>query len=315
MKYTSFLIMCYVFFIFLAACSESEPIDVGEALPDIDTVEWNIGNIPATFWPDSSGPTAIINFFVYFKSATLQASDLKSVTITNSLTPDNSWNYVSSELAGRVLSTTDNKKYLSLKNVFSDNVAENGSVIFLGVYTITIELQNGKTASQEVNISAPNGLTAGIYTHVYSPEDFSGKVLATYTALPKRATIDSVNLNSSGNAMIIKFSANDNKIYSGWVMFYDTEGTLLGQTKANFRDFSSGDIHPKLNGGKAFHIDGTLNTLRIGMADIEKASANSTFTVSDVATIHIALSDGKQYEGTSSSYATYSYSTGTVTKP
>ena len=314
MKKKSYLIMCYVFLIFLTACSKPEPTDVGVALPDIDTVQWNIGNIPTAFWPDSSGPATVISFFIYFKSATIQASSLKSVTLTNSLAPDNSWNYVSNELSGRILSTSDNKKYLSLKNVFSDNVAENGSVIFLGIYTITIELQNGETASQDVSISAPNSLTGGSYTHAYSPEDFVGTVPATYAALPKRATINSVSLNSSGNTMIIKFSANDGKIYSGWVEFYDRDKKLLGKTRQNFRDFSNASIHPKLNGGKVFYTDGTLNTLRISAADIE-ASASSTFTISDIATIHIALSDGKQYEGTDATYATYSYSIGTVTKP
>jgi hypothetical protein len=210
------LILFPILLILVTACGESKPAK-GTVSPEITTVEWNIGNVPAALWPNGSGPSTVINFYVYFKSAAIEANDLKSVAITNTLTPNTSWNYTSSELSGRILTKNDGKKYLSLKNVYSDNITENGSVIFLGTYALTLELQNGETDSHEVSISAPNSLTADNYTHAYSPEDFTDKPPATYVALPKRAVLESLSLSTNQQGLIVKFQVNDSKVYSGWV--------------------------------------------------------------------------------------------------
>lgn len=50
-----------------------------------DSVGWFIGNLPQDTWSNGSGPSAVIDLYVSFKSESIAATDLESAKVTNSL--------------------------------------------------------------------------------------------------------------------------------------------------------------------------------------------------------------------------------------
>jgi hypothetical protein len=275
-----------------------------------DSVGWTIGNIPTNFWADGSGPSAVIDLSVTFKDSSIEATDIDNVEITNSLSPTKSWNYTADRIADYFfISLSSGKKRLGFPGLWTDTA--NGSVIYLGVYTVEVKLKNGKRSTKSLVTPAPSALTANGYSYIYSPEDYVGTPPSDYIALPKRATIGAVALDATGGSLTINFSVNDDKIYSGWILFFDENKKYLGAA-GDFQDFSARTVYPKLNNGLEFRTNGVSNTLALTTADINVSSQVSNFTLSMIKSFRIIMTDGKQYLGTDSSYDTYSVSVGTV---
>jgi hypothetical protein len=191
-------------------------------------------------------------------------------------------------------------------NIWSDNPATNGSVIFLGTYTIEVTLKNGKRDRATLVAPAPTSLTASGYNYTYT-EDFTGTPSSDYVALPKRATPQSASLNAAGDALAINFSVNDDRIYSGWVLLYDAAGKFLGLTNS-FQDFETRQPNPKLNNGQGVFGNGANNLLSLTVADINLADGMTNFSLSRIKQYKVVLMDGKQYLGTDGGYDTYSIS-------
>jgi hypothetical protein len=274
-----------------------------------DSVGWFIGNLPQDTWSDGSGPSAVLDLYVSFKSPTIAATDLESAKITNSLLTGSSWTFDQSELANIFYTIQDGDKRiarLAFNNIWSDNPAANGSVLYLGTYTIEVTLKNGKRDTATLTVPAPGSLTASGYSYTYT-EDFTGTPSSDYVALPKRATPQSAALNAAGDALAINFSVNDDRIYSGWVLLYDAAGKFLGLSDA-FQDFETRQPNPKLNNGQGVFVNGTTNLLSLTAADINLADDVTNFSLGMVKRYKVVLMDGKQYLGTKSGYDTYSIS-------
>jgi hypothetical protein len=276
-----------------------------------DSVGWYIGNIPQNFWSDGSGPSAAIDLFVSFKDANIEAADIETVEITNSLSPTRSWSYAADRIADYFYtSQSSGQKRLTFPGLWTNTIAANGSVAYLGTYTVEVELKNGKRDTATLVTPAPGSTAAG-YNYTYSPEDYVGTPPSDYVALPRRATIGAVALDATNDSLTINFSVNDDKVYSGWILFFDANKEYLGGA-GDFQDFSSEAVHPKLNNGLEFRTDGVSNTLALSPTDIIVSSQISNFSLSMIKSFRIVLTDGKQYLGTDSSYDTYSLSLGTI---
>lgn len=294
----------------LAACGQPPGATVSAELEDV--VGWYIGNIPQNFWSDGSGPSVVIDLFVSFKDANIEATDIETVEITNSLSPTRSWSYAADRIADYFYtSQSSGKKRLAFPGLWTSSIAANGSVAYLGTYTVEVKLKNGKRDTATLVTPAPSSLTASGYGYTYSPEDYVGTPPSDYVALPRRATIGAVALDATNNSLTLNFSVNDDKVYSGWILFFDANKEYLGAA-GDFRDFSTDAVHPKLNNGLEFHTDGVSNTLALTPTDIIISSDVSNFSLSMIKSFRIVLTDGKQYLGTDSSYDTYSLSLGTI---
>jgi hypothetical protein len=294
----------------LAACSQSPVASVSGELED--TVGWYIGNLPENYWLSDPRPSAVIDLFVTFKDSSINATDIDKVEITNSLSPTRSWNYTADRIADYFFtSPSTGKKRLSFPGLWTDNLSANGSVIYLGTYTVEVTLKNGKRGTASLVTPAPSALNANGYSYAYSSEDYVGTPPSNYVALPKRATIQSASLNSAGDALALNFSVNDDKVYNGWVLFFNSNGDYLGFA-GDFRDFTTGALYPKLNNGQELRTDGTSNILSLTATDVQVAEGVTNFTLSMIKSFRIILTDGKQYIGTDSSYDTFSMSIGTV---
>jgi hypothetical protein len=290
----------------LSACAETPTAPTPTLSPNIKIIQWSMGNIPTAFWTNGSGPSAVLNLYIYFESSILEASHLKTVTIRNSVDETRFWTYQGDSLASFFLTLPGTEeKVLALENLFTSTISENSSVLFLGTYTVTVELQGGESDTEEIVLTAPNSLETGSYKYIFSSEDYADTPTNDYVAMPKRATISSAKLNPAKTLITIKFSVDDDRIYSGWVNFYNQDGDFLGQLDDYFRNFSSGAIHPKLNAGISLNTDGTENILKVSLANIEKTAE---FDLSDVTKVFVALSDGKQHESKAKRFNFYSYS-------
>jgi hypothetical protein len=295
--------------VILSAC-RSTPSTLPPTLSaNIERVNWSIGNIPANFWQGGSGPAVVLNLYVYLESTVLEATDIKSISIRNSIDETRSWSYEASDIPINFFILDDEKKYLKLENIYSSAISDNSSVLFLGTYTVTVELQSGESDTEEIKMTAPNSLEAGSYRYTYSTEDYDGTPPNDYVALPKRANV-TARLNPANSVLTINFSVDDERVYSGWVNFYNQEGVFLGQLGGYFRDFSDGSIHPKLNTGDSFNTSGAENTLKVNLGDLDKAA--NDFKLSDIAKVFVALSDGKQHENGAKRFNFYSYSLGVL---
>jgi hypothetical protein len=312
MKYLRFLVLT-ILILGLASCSQDKP--VSEASPEIDRIGWTFGNLPSDYWKDGSGPSAVIDFTPFFKDTSIQLNDIKNVTIINSLNSGNSWSFEGSTLNDNFFTNSKTgESYLEFNGLWTSSITGNGSVIYLGTYTITVELNNGKRETKTLTPPAPNSLNANGFSYIYSPESYAGTPPSNYVSLTKQATIQSATLNATGTTLEIQFSVADEKVYSGWVLLYNQEGEFIGSA-GDFRNFSRRTLHPKLNSGSIFHIDGSANTFSVAKDDISKSTKISDFNLTDISIFRIILTDGKQYEGTDSFFDTYSISAlSTVTK-
>jgi hypothetical protein len=293
----------------LAACSQSGPSVSAEIDGDLG---WVIGNIPANYWSDGSGPSAVIDLSFVFQDPNISLATIESVKISNSLAPSRGWTYTTDELSDHFFtSATTGKKGFSFFNLWTDELSSNGSAIYLGTYTVEVELKNGRGSSKTLVTPAPNALTANGYSYAYSPESYAGTPTANYVALPKRATIESAAFNTTGDTLTLNFLVNDDRVYNGVVEFFDVNGDYLGFA-GTFRDFETKSLYPKLNGGLELRNNGTSNNLILSSGDIVVSSRISNFSLAMIKSFNVILMDGKQYVGTKGMYDTYSYSLGTV---
>lgn len=306
-----FRLVSFAFLIsLLAACGGTPGPSISGEMDDLG---WTIGNIPANYWTSAPRPSAVIDLTVIFQDKNITEADIETIGITNSLLAQGQgWSYTADKLAGRMFtSQRTGKKVISFYNLWSDQLTANGSVIYLGTYTVTVKLKNGKISTKTLATPAPNALDAQSYSYAYSPEDFVGTPPASYAALPRRATVTSATRNTAGDALAINFSVSDPKVYSGWIEFFDANGKYLGYA-GDFKDFGTKAAFPKLNNGQGLFIDGTNNLLSLGTADVQVATDVSNFTLSMIKSYNLTLTDGNQYAATGGLYDTYSYSLGTV---
>ncbi len=312
-----FRLLCFALILsVLVACDQGSNPGSGSSVSGEmeDTVGWVIGNIPTNFWSDGSGPSAVLNLSVTFKDSSIKDTDIETVEITNSLSPTKSWTYTADRIADYFFtSASTGKKRLGFPGLWTTNLAVNGSAIYLGTYTVEVTLKNGKRSTTSLATPAPDARDAKGYRYTYSPEDFVGTPPSDYVPLPKRATIGAVALDTTNGSLTINFSVADDKVYTGWVLFFDANKDYLGAA-GDFRDFATDAVYPKLNNGLEFHTDGVSNTLALTTADIAVSSDVSNFTLSMIKNFRIVLTDGKQYLGTDGTYDTYSVSLGTVSQ-
>lgn len=289
----------------LAACGQPPGSTVSAELEE--QVDWIIGNI---FRAGGSGPAAIIDLSVTFQDPNIELTDLETAIITNTLIPGQQWTFSEDELENYFFTLDSGKRGLSF-SLRSDDLTANGSAIYLGIYTIEVELKNGKRSSKSLVTPAPGSLSSDGYNYTYSPEDYLGTPPSDYVALPRRATIGATALNTTDDTLTINFSVTDDRVYSGWLVLRDANNEFLGYV-GEFQDFETRTAHPKLNGGSSLLTDGTTNTLTLAVSDIQVSSEVSDFSLEMVKNFSITLSDGKQYLGTDSTFNTYSVSFGTV---
>lgn len=289
------------------ACGSSTPEKQPEKQVAIEGIGWTLYNVDPSFWSDGSPESALVGFGIYLSGTRLVANDIKEVTITAPTEKHWSWPRPQQSIADRF----DVKHQVFTAPWLYVPAYDDGSCLPIGTYSFDIQLSNGTSASKTLLIPAPGQTTtagaAFVFTENYL---YADNPPPGFTPLPKRATIQSAIIDFAQSTLDIDFSVSDGLVYSGWVEFYNTNGDYIGyigtvNKPARFRDYFTDKIASYLNGGSAFHTDGTTNTVSLKKAQLYFEDSAS---FEDVAFVRLILTDGKQYASTDYGFDTMSIS-------
>ena len=221
------------------------------------------------------------------------SSDIESFRIT---APNGaSWLCDTQDKIDASFKTTDaGKKYIRTLRMYSDNLS-NGSVLPIGTYIVNVKFKDGSSDEYSQLVPAPGSTTTNgkefVYTEnyylYYDPPD-------THVALPSRATIVSAVYTEASSEITIEFTVQDDIIYDGLVIFYDSADPDPEYIAVSslFRDSKTKEINTVLNEGNSFHIDNNKNTVVLTADNINFEDGKS---MNDIAQIRLELHDGKQY--------------------
>ncbi len=288
----------------LIAIVTSFAITACNADPDplwkISNIDWTIGN-----WAPYDN-SAYLFMSIYFDNPGPVSSDIESFRIS----PPNGtyWFYDQQDQIDERLKTTDDgNNYIDLRGLYSSHISYNGSVLPIGTYIINVKYKNGNFDRSSFLVPAPGSTTTNGKEFVYT-EDYYGYYDPpdTHVALPSRATIVSAVYTEVSSEITIEFTVQDDIIYDGLVIFYDSADPDPEYIAVSslFRDSKTKEINTVLNGGNSFHIDNNKNTVVLTEDNIKFEDGKA---MNDIAQIRLELHDGKQYANLEyADYDTYS---------
>ena len=238
---------------------------------------------------NDDGVTAFLWSSISFADTGLEATDFESVRVTSP--SGSSWIHDETSDFERLYDSEENKFYIG--NIYATKL-DSGSSVELGNYTVEVTLKNGNTAKKTLFVPAPGSRTTDGYEFTYT-EDYSGaeNPPSNYTPLPERATITNATLDAQASTLDVSFAVSDDVIYSGWLWLYDEAGEFVGYTE-DFRNYETGAVMAQLNGGASLLTDGSTNTLSLTAAS-EQLILIDEASFSDIASVSVVLTDGKQY--------------------
>jgi hypothetical protein len=287
----------------LTACSSSSGPDNSSAIsPQIERVYWYMENIDQSYWSTFRDQSAYINFSIHFKQSNLTASDIESIVVT--APTGRTW---IDDDAAHIEANFDPQipKYTGMSRLYSTYYSPNASVLPIGNYKFDVTYTSGEVASFTLLVPEPGSTGTGSVSYTYT-EDFvyASNPPDGYTELPLRATINSALLDTTTSQLSVDFSINDPKVYSGYIWLYNASGTYIGRSE-QFRNFASGIVSTTVNLGATLMNDGTANSVVLLDRHIE---FNSGYSMNDIYSLHLVLTDGIQYAADDRSFDTRSIS-------
>lgn len=292
--------MCIASLQFTACSANGVQQPVPKKTVTIQDVGWVIENIATDYWYSPTSATAFISFWLSFEETDLSASDIASVTVTS---PTGLYWVLDDPADTAYFYDEQGHYYGGWIRFWSTSDSANASVIPIGNYTFEVALANGNSDTVTGIIPAPGSTTTGGNSYAYT-EDYAGSPPYGYVALPRRATIQSAQVNVLADTFTANFAVTDSKVYNGYLWLYDSTGEYIGMSPW-FRNTTSKSVAAFINGGAAIYNDGTANTITLHTADIEFDGIHS---LQDISSIRINLSDGAQYAAVNRSYDTLSRS-------
>jgi hypothetical protein len=294
------LLVSAIFLTFvLTACSSSSGQDNN---PEIERVFWYMENIDQSYWRTFRDQSAYINFSIHFKQSNITASDIKSIVVT--APTGRKW---INDDAAYIEANFDPQipKYTGMRRLYSTYHSSNASVLPIGNYKFNVTYTSGEVATFALLVPEPGSTGTDTVSYTYT-EDYvyASNPPDGYSELPLRATINSTLLDTTTSQLSVDFSVNDPKVYNGYIWLYDASGNYIGLSE-QFRDFASGTVSTTVNLGATFTNDGTANSVVLLDRHIE---FNSGYTMSDIYSLHVVLTDGIQYAADDRSFDTRSIS-------
>ena len=285
-KYSKVL---FLFLMLFASCSDKES---SKKSAQMTSAGWVLENIDPTWWSSAQNHSAYFNIEVTFEDESLTVSDFESITFYSP--DDKSWSFEGDDLAAYF--DEDSSRFGLWERCWSSQWSD-GDSILLGDYTVVAILTNGEESSKNLYIPAPGKTSAGTSNTAYT-EDYIGSISTNLTPLPQRA--GSVSASYDGIDFSVNFSINDSMIYNGYFWFYNATGDFIGGSSATyFRDYGDGTIDGNVNGGSALYVDGTDNVVTYTAAD---DILNSGYSLEDISSVSVVLTDGAQYANQEYSY-------------
>jgi len=266
------IFLCGVFLLTEISCTLDTPKTV-----TVTGLGWVIENIPSTFWTTPVPSTCFYDFWIDY-TGTFSIGDVEYARIYNSdksrwwtipLTSD----FVTSRYIGGWYCGYDSD-YLN--------------TLPIGNLTAEIKLKNGAMSSFDKIIPAPGSTSNPGYTKVYTEECVPPP--ANSIEMLKRPGISGSTINPSGQNLMISFTIDDSRVYSGWVWLYDLSDNFVANTTLAFRNSTSGSLTSIINSSFPNLI--SANTVSIVNSDLTFATGRS---FSDIAKYIVVVTDGNQF--------------------
>lgn len=260
-----------------------------ELTTEIDGVGWVLFNNPIKDG-DTTTESVVLSINGHITNE-IQTEDITRIYIENIFTG------IYWDFTGDYISDIYNES----NNIFNCLIVDSThtDLIPIGDYKVKIELINGYTSEYTRNVPAPGESTPSTYNYVGN-EDYTGNISRAH--MPKRA--DSITVSKDSDNLDVTFSVDDDIIFNGYVLFYNSAGYYIGNS-GTFKDYTTSEISSFVNSGTVLYTDGQTNELVISLDD---CYFESGYGLDDVAEICIILTDGEQYEGIDITYDAMSYS-------
>lgn len=267
----------------LVACTQ--PTDSKSSTDDsvsvtITSVGFVGENIDPSYWSTPLDQTVFFNFWVRYEGE-ITVSDIKSVIVYDP--------------SGKIPWTIDHTNYLDTTNKViggrqSFYIPKTKNSLPIGNFAAFINLKNGKSVSKGFTVTAPNSRSTGSMTSVYGEVE---TIPEGGTPILPRAVVTSTAVDATSATVRFTLDDSDDLAFSGYVWFYDANGTYLGNF-AYMVNPATGSPVSQLNGGSAFVRDGaTQNVLTVQPGDAGLTVAASNFT--SIAKTLVIITDGAQY--------------------
>lgn len=288
-------IFYYVFIaVFILSCDILQD-DTKKKTVTIDSLGWLLINETKDDDEDLDDNSVKIVFYIRLAEDDIEGTDISSLEVTSDV-GDTSWNIedFDDRYDGDIITV---RLY---RSSYPD-------LMPIGNYTFDITLTNGNSDSYVFNVPAPNSTTIDEFKYIYNEDYISSHsdLSSEYVQLPQRAGNIDGDYNINDETLTIDFSINQSIIYNGTVLLYN-DGTYIGYT-TYFRDFTTGKVNSLTNSGEDYYVNGESNTINITDSDV--TFTESPYSISDITSFIIMLTDGYQYEGNEYSYDSCSYST------
>jgi len=246
-------------------------VDVS-AQPTAKITSWVTENIDNSFWTKdggSGGGTAYFDIWI-------EASDpdgIDDITYVKVTNPEGYYWVLRDSGTGKDHYDPEGGFFGGWRRYYS---SDHPHKFILGLYSVLVRDSTGNEATDSVNFSAP-GSTSGD-GFIFS-EDYTGSTVDGIEML-KRASI--TNAAKGIREITIEFQVDDDRVYNGFVWFYDNSAEYITW---------SGLFKNTINSGAGIYTNGATNTLRIQSFDLELGSYNWA----DIKGFHVILRDGAQF--------------------
>jgi hypothetical protein len=141
-----------------------------------------------------------------------------------------------------------------------------------------------------LDIPQPNSVSSDGFNYVYT-EDASLILDNVYKAIAciKRPIITEYKFKD--NQLVVKFSENDNRIFTGGIVFFDKNNKVISETDLFINPINN-NVSAYVNNGSSLYTDGSTNEYNINMESLKMAPNQ---TIQDIVGFYIVITDGKQY--------------------
>jgi hypothetical protein len=242
----------------------------GSAPPTAEITGWCTENIDESFWTKwgyQPGGTAYFDIWVVASDPN-GIGDITYVEVTN---PEGIYWILRD-------SSTGEDQYDPAGGFFGGwgRYYDEPHKVLLGQYSVLVRDRAGYEATDSINFSGPGSISGNGF--IYS-EDYTGSTVEGIEML-KRASVTDTTKGLID--ITIKFQVDDDRVYNGFVWFYDESAEFI-----TWSDYFKNTI----NSGAGIYNDGATNTLQIQSSDLELGS----YIWDDIKGFHVVLTDGAQY--------------------
>ncbi|WP_028972424.1 hypothetical protein [Spirochaeta cellobiosiphila] len=256
----------------------------------VEKVGWVLNHYDKDFWidPEEYNSLEVIWSFAY-------TGDFESLANMVIITGEDRWGPFSKDImhtdaGGTVL-------YLDTKLINNFLGMGTGDTLRTKNYQFVFSRNDGSLSMISFNIPAPGEHNAGDYEYI----TIAPSLAAEPSYAPMLSTAENIKARREEDKILIDFTIDSEIVYNGYVICYDDMRNYVG-ISYDFRNKNQ-SMSEDLNSSQDFRKDGSLNNLELHSDDI---ILESGYTMDNIEKVVIVLTDGNQYQNSSSDCKSFS---------